>query len=341
MARIWCTARKSVIPFLPSRLAERPLCRTVSGQSSHLERLHHRLHEEQECRRQEQEQEQQDPSPSPQREVESERPPFPAPQPEMPPAPPQGIPADKGDPDGDRDNDDAGGSSSHGTERSEESEPEGWIARPITRDAARGCHFHDALDTLLHRAFDRHTWSIEYRCVVYQHNRGLYPDQWEATCLVRRLDDDLQGAEAFSEHYSITERDTAEAAMQDAARRALSQYCSLFSGVADGLDLKYYPRRSTGSAGGVIVSLVGEGNPRLNNMVNLVAVLNTELDHALDELGKVRAEVAELRAECTTHHYLDGGSPTLVGIQHPYRSAPRDRFDYGTLDCRTQIDFDP
>jgi hypothetical protein len=32
-------------------------------------------------------------------------------------------------------------------------------------------------------------------------------------------------------------------------------------------------------------------------MVNLTAVLNTELDHALDELGKVRAEVAELHAE--------------------------------------------
>ena len=75
MARIRCTARKSVIPFLPSRLAERPLRRPVAGQSSHLERLHHRLHEEQERRRQEQEQEQQDSSPSPQREVESERPP--------------------------------------------------------------------------------------------------------------------------------------------------------------------------------------------------------------------------------------------------------------------------
>jgi hypothetical protein len=46
--------------------------------------------------------------------------------------------------------------------------------------------------------------------------------------------------------------------------------CSLFSGVADGLDLKYYPRRSTDSAGGVIASPVGEGNPRLNIMVNLV-----------------------------------------------------------------------
>jgi hypothetical protein len=159
--------------------------------------------------------------------------------------------------------------------------------------------------------------------------------------LVHRPDDDLQGAEAFSEHYSIIERDIAEVAMHDAARRALSQYCSLFSGVADGLDLKYYPHRSTSSARGVIVSPVGEGNPRLNNMVNLAAVLNTELDHALNELGKVRVEVAELRAECAARHYLDGGSPTPIGIQHPYRSPPHGRFDYGTPDCRTRIDLDP
>jgi hypothetical protein len=259
----------------------------------------------------------------------------------MPPAPPQGIPAAGGDPDGDGDDDDVCGSSSRGTERSEEPEPKGWIARPITRDAAHGCDFHDALDALLRQDFNRHTWSIEYRCVVYQHSRGLYPDQWEATCLVRRLDDDLRGAEAFLEHYSITERDTTEAAMQDAARRALSQYCLLFSEVDDGLDLKYYPRRSTDSAGGVIVSPVGEGNPRLSSMVNLVAVLNTELDHVLDELGKVPAEVVELCAECAGCHYLDGGSPAPVGIQHPYHSPPHGRFGYGTPDCRTRIDLDP
>jgi hypothetical protein len=91
----------------------------------------------------------------------------------------------------------------------------------------------------------------------------------------------------------------------------------------------------------VIVSLVGEGNPRLSSMVNLVAMLNTELDHALDELGKDRAEVAELYAECAACHYLDSGSPAPVGIQHPYCSPPRGRFDYGTSDCRTQIDLDP
>jgi hypothetical protein len=51
MASIRCTTHKSVIPFLPSRLVERPLRRMVLGQSSNLERLHSRLHEEQECRR--------------------------------------------------------------------------------------------------------------------------------------------------------------------------------------------------------------------------------------------------------------------------------------------------
>jgi hypothetical protein len=98
--------------------------------------------------------------------------------------------------------------------------------------------------------------------------------------------------------------------MQDAARHALSQYCSLFSGVADGLNLKYYPRCLIGCAGGVIVSPVGEGNPRLSSMVNLAVVLNTELDHALDELGKVRAEVVELRAECATCTWFAFGLPS-------------------------------
>jgi hypothetical protein len=77
--------------------------------------------------------------------------------------------------------------------------------------------------------------------------------------------------------------------MQDAARRALSHYCSVFGGVADGLDLRYYPRHSSGSTGGVVVSPNGEDNPRLSSTVILAVVLNTELDHALDELCRARA----------------------------------------------------
>jgi hypothetical protein len=115
---------------------------------------------------------------------------------EAPPAPPlgalvAGVAARRDPNDGDGDD----SSSSHNIDLSKEQEPEGWVSRSITHDAARGCHFHDALDTLPHHALNWHTWSFEYHCVVYQHSRGAYLDRWEATCLVRRPEDGLRGAE--------------------------------------------------------------------------------------------------------------------------------------------------
>jgi hypothetical protein len=76
-------------------------------------------------------------------------------------------------------------------------------------------------------------------------------------------------------------------------------------------------------------------------MVNLVTMLNTKLDHTLDELGKARTEIAELQTERAARHYQDVGSLTLAVIQHPYRSLPRGRYAYGTPDRRTQIDLEP
>jgi hypothetical protein len=211
MARLRHTARKSIIPFLPSHLAERPLRCPVTGQSSHLERLHHHLPEEQEHRRQEQEQ--QGSSFSLQQEIESVRSCSPVLPLEVPPAPPLSAPAPEVADGGDLDDGGGDSSSSHDTDFSADQKPEGWVARPITRNTARGCHFHDALDTLLRRALDRRTWSIEYRCVVFQHSHGVYPDRWEATYLVRHPENSLRGAEVCSEHYSISERDSAKAAM--------------------------------------------------------------------------------------------------------------------------------
>jgi hypothetical protein len=232
-------------------------------------------------------------------------------------------------------------SSSHNTDLLEEQESKGWVARPITYDAARGCHFHDALDTLLRQALDRRTWSIEYHCVVFQHSRGVNPDRWEVTCLVHRPENSLHGAEVYSEHYFISQRDSAKAVMQDAARRALSHYCSVFGGVADGLNVRYYPRRPSGSTGGMVVLPVGEDNPRLSSTVNLAAVLNTELDHALDELSRARAEIAQLRAERAEHRHLVDGSPAPIGTQHPYRSPQRGHHAYDNPDCRNKINLEP
>jgi hypothetical protein len=130
--------------------------------------------------------------------------------------------------------------------------------------------------------------------------------------LVRCPENSLRGAEVCSEHYSISEQDSVEAAMQDAAWHALSHYCSLLGGVVNGLNLRYYPRRPSGSTGGVVVSPVGEDNPRLSSTFNLAAVLNTELDHALDELSRARAEIAQLWAKRAEHRHLEDGSPAPV-----------------------------
>jgi hypothetical protein len=137
---------------------------------------------------------------------------------------------------------------------------------------------------------------------------------------VRHPENSLRGAEVCLEHYSISEQDSAKAGMQDATRRALSHYCSVFGGVADGLNLRYYTRRTSGSTRGVVVSPVGEDNPRLSSIVNLAAMINTEMDHALDELSRARAEIAQLRAERAERSHLEDGSPAPVGTQHPYRS---------------------
>jgi hypothetical protein len=91
----------------------------------------------------------------------------------------------------------------------------------------------------------------------------------------------------------------------------------------------------------MIVSPVGEDNPRLSSTINLATVLNMELDHALDELSRAHAEIAQLWAERMEHRHLEDGSPAPVGTQHPYRSPRRGHQSYGNPDCRTKINLEP
>jgi hypothetical protein len=79
----------------------------------------------------------------------------------------------------------------------------------------------------------------------------------------------------------------------------------------------------------------------LSSTVNLAAVLNTELDHALDELSRARAEIAQLWAERVERRHLEDGSPAPVETQHSYLSPRRGHQAYGGPDCRTKINLEP
>jgi hypothetical protein len=115
----------------------------------------------------------------------------------------------------------------------------------------------------------------------------------------------------------------------------------VLGGVADYLDLRYYPHHPSGSTGGVVVSHVGEDNPRLSSTVNLAVVLNTELDHTLVELSRAHAEIAQLRAERAERRHLEDGSPASVGTQHLYRSPWRGHHVYDNPDYMTRITLEP
>jgi hypothetical protein len=53
----------------------------------------------------------------------------------------------------------------------------------------------------------------------------------------------------------------------------------------------------------------------LSSTVNLAAMLNTELDHALDELSRGRAEIAQLWTELAERCHLEDGSPPPSGLR--------------------------
>lgn len=98
---------------------------------------------------------------------------------------------------------------------------------------------------------------------------------------------------------------------------------------------------SHGSTESVVVLLIGENNPRLSSTFNLVTVLNTEMNHSLDELSRARAKIVELRDKRAERCYQEDGYPTPVGTQHLYHSPPCGHHPYGPPACKTKIALDP
>jgi hypothetical protein len=64
----------------------------------------------------------------------------------------------------------------------------------------------------------------------------------------------------------------------------------------------------------------------LSSKVNLVIVLNTELDHALDELGKAHAEYLHLKdgsSPLLGHNTLTARCHVVVMLMAPLTAGPR------------------
>ncbi|CAN6371960.1 unnamed protein product [Urochloa humidicola] len=100
---------------------------------------------------------------------------------------------------------------------------------------------------------------------------------------------------------------------------------------------KWYPRRKRGRAACTIASTAEVGNAQLGAQVALTAVLNTELDAALEENSRLRErlDTAYSRIEVMEEHFM--GAPAPRSPTYRAESPPRKRTYYGDAAGRTTV----
>ncbi|KAJ1289600.1 hypothetical protein BS78_02G177100 [Paspalum vaginatum] len=208
----------------------------------------------------------------------------------------------------------------------------------ITRDSGNS-FFHEELMKMLWRAYGRRQASVEYSCFYHSYSTTRYPGRWEVLCKVRVSDGELEGAREQSTHWSAAPRETVEAGIQDAARRAFLVYNDKHYHLIEHRRERYYPRRIPGGAGCIVASTMHQRRTTQDATVNLSAVLHTELEHAIDEINALREENARLRRASDMMRAELGGPVTLDESQDVPEAPARPRLPYGSRKARTRMDL--
>ena len=138
-------------------------------------------------------------------------------------------------------------------------------------------------------------------------------------------------------HYAISDRDTQEAGIADAARRAYYVYRQKFFRDTQNGPERWYPRRISGQTACTITSTTDVQNPQLASTVEVVAALNTDLDAASEENFMLRTQLTTAQEWNETLESLMG-APTPRSPVYRGESPPRKRTRYGTTASRTTID---
>ncbi|CAN6195123.1 unnamed protein product [Urochloa humidicola] len=165
---------------------------------------------------------------------------------------------------------------------------------------------------------------VSYHCKWWTHDR--FPSFWRVKVQVRVPDTTARAARRMTRHSALSDRDTIEAGIGDAARQAYFRYRhELRPEIQERAD-RYHPRRASGETACTIASTV-----------SLVAALNTDVDALSDENHLLRTRVTELQ-ERIIEMESQAGLPTPRSPERRAESPPRKRARYGTAAARTTIE---
>ncbi|CAO2141440.1 unnamed protein product [Urochloa humidicola] len=210
----------------------------------------------------------------------------------------------------------------------------GWIVFSFVRDGG-DTFFHRRLIRLLRDYYGAGQVGVEYHSYWWAHQR--YSNFWRTQVHIRVSDSVVRAARERSIHFAIADRETQEAGIADAARQALYVYRDKLYPMIQHQAEKWYPRRKRGWAACTIASTAEVGNAQLVAQVVLTAVLNTELDAALEENSRLRERLntAYSRIEVMEEHFM--GAPAPRSPTYRAESPPRKRTYYGDAAGRTTV----
>jgi len=145
-----------------------------------------------------------------------------------------------------------------------------------TRDGGE-CFFHHKLMDLLHQQYGQGMYAVEYRSEHWSHPE--YPSFWRIYAHVGRPNPVLRALRVVSVHEAPAPRST---------QMALYSYRDHFFDMINQDEDRYYPRRCCGELAAMIASAAGEENDRMIPIVELLAMINTELNASLVEIKQLR-----------------------------------------------------
>jgi hypothetical protein len=145
---------------------------------------------------------------------------------------------------------------------------------------------------------------------------------------------DTNGWRYRSSHHSLPHFSSDDAAVNDAARRALWSLCTAQHERLHGSEFRHVPRRVSGSEETVVPA---GGDDRIDVLARVTAALNTDLEGATTEMDRYHEELQVAQARIAYQEaQLAGQRPPQEAMSYQTTaSPPGKRLLYGTAEATT------
>jgi hypothetical protein len=264
-------------------------------------------------------------------------PPAPVANDEAPPTHVDPVPdGEGGDPDDSSDDsgDDEGGNNANGNPVEEEDEDPRYHGAVYHKHSTEDENGQFCI--LLREVLQHLGYTMKPLYVMKHFSEPGMRDYYTSRVYIRMPLNDADGWRYRSSHHSIAHFSTDDAAVNDAARRALWSICNEKRARLFNSEYRHVPRRASGTEETVVPA---GGDDRINILACVTAALNTDLEGATTEMDRYHEELQAAQAKIARLEAQLAGQrpPQEVVPCHTTASPPRKRLRYGTAEATTHL----